>query len=111
MDTPLLTRSELTQPLAPPALLDALREAFAAYSTRRSVDAMRVPVSLPTGEVPPGASGMLLAPGVVQGIPAYSVKVHAKFPGSDPAIRGFRLPPCDDPPSPRDTFREANDSP
>jgi ornithine cyclodeaminase len=31
---------------------------------------------------------MLLAPGLVPGIPAYSVKVHAKFPGSDPAIRG-----------------------
>lgn len=31
---------------------------------------------------------MLLAPGVVPGIPAYSVKVHAKFPGRDPAIRG-----------------------
>jgi len=75
--------------LDPPALLDALREAFAAYSTDRSVDAMRVPVPLPAGQVPPGASGMLLAPGVVHGIPAYSVKVHAKFPGSDPAIRGL----------------------
>jgi ornithine cyclodeaminase/alanine dehydrogenase-like protein (mu-crystallin family) len=89
MDTLLLTRSELSHLLAPPGLLDALREAFAAYSTRRSVDAMRVPVPLPAGEVPPGASGMLLAPGVVPGIPAYSVKVHAKFPGSDPAIRGL----------------------
>jgi ornithine cyclodeaminase len=32
---------------------------------------------------------MLLAPGVVPSIPAYSVKVHAKFPGSEPAIRGL----------------------
>ena len=31
---------------------------------------------------------MLLAPGLVPGIPAYSIKVHAKFPGQDPAIRG-----------------------
>jgi ornithine cyclodeaminase len=31
---------------------------------------------------------MLLAPGLVPGIPAYSVKVHAKFPSQDPAIRG-----------------------
>jgi ornithine cyclodeaminase/alanine dehydrogenase-like protein (mu-crystallin family) len=49
---------------------------------------MRVPVPLPPEQVPPGASGMLLAPGLVRGIPAYSVKVHAKFPASNPAIRG-----------------------
>ena len=86
---PAITRSELSELLDPPVLLDALREAFAAYSTERSVEPMRVPVPLPAGLVPPGASGMLLAPGVVPGIPAYSVKVHAKFPGSDPAIRGL----------------------
>lgn len=34
---------------------------------------------------------MLLAPGLAHGIPAYSVKVHAKFPGSDPAIRGVLI--------------------
>ena len=89
MDTLLITRSELVELLDPPVLSGALREAFAAYSTKRSVDAMRIPVPLPAGQVPPGASGMLLAPGVVPGIPAYSVKVHAKFPGGDPAIRGL----------------------
>ncbi len=88
MDTLLLTRSEVAQLLEPQRLLAALREAFAAYSTGRSVDAMRIPMALPAGEVPVGASGMLLAPGLGPGIPAYSVKVHAKFPGSDPAIRG-----------------------
>lgn len=31
---------------------------------------------------------MLLAPGLVPGIPSYTVKVHAKFPGLDPAIQG-----------------------
>jgi ornithine cyclodeaminase/alanine dehydrogenase-like protein (mu-crystallin family) len=89
MDTLLLTRSELRALLEPPELLDALREAFAAYSLGRSVNAMRVPVPLPVGAVPPGASGMLLAPGIVPGVPAYSVKVHAKFPGGDPAIQGL----------------------
>jgi hypothetical protein len=89
MDTLLLTRSELVELLDPPVLSGALRAAFAAYSTKRSVNAMRIPVPLPAGQVPPGASGMLLAPGVVPGIPAYSVKVHAKFPGGDPAIRGL----------------------
>ena len=34
---------------------------------------------------------MLLAPGLVPGIPAYSVKVHAKFPGGDPAIQGVLI--------------------
>ncbi len=34
---------------------------------------------------------MLLAPGLIPGIPAYSVKVHAKFPGGDPAIQGVLI--------------------
>jgi ornithine cyclodeaminase/alanine dehydrogenase-like protein (mu-crystallin family) len=88
METLFLTRSEISSLLSPLAVLAALRNAFSAYSRSRSVEAMRIPVPLPKGEVPTGASGMLLAPGLVPGIPAYSVKVHAKFPGSDPAIRG-----------------------
>lgn len=89
MPTLLLTRSEIAGLLEPRRLLAALREAFVAYSASRAIDAMRVPVPLPVGgATPAGASGMLLAPGLVPGIPAYSVKVHAKFPGGDPAIRG-----------------------
>lgn len=86
--TLLLTRSEVASLLEPRALLSALRDAFAAYSLHRTVPALRVPVALPAGEVPAGASAMLLAPGLVPGIPAYSVKVHAKYPGGTPAIRG-----------------------
>jgi ornithine cyclodeaminase len=89
METLILTRSEVEQALSPAALLDALRSGFAAYSTQRSIDAIRVPVPLPQRRV--GASGMLLAPGLVPGIPAYSVKVHAKFPGGDPAIQGVLI--------------------
>jgi ornithine cyclodeaminase/alanine dehydrogenase-like protein (mu-crystallin family) len=89
MDTLILTRSEVKQALSPAALLDMLRSAFAAYSTHRSIDAMRVPVPLPRQR--PGASGMLLAPGLIPKIPAYSVKVHAKFPGGDPAIQGVLI--------------------
>ena len=88
MDTLILTRSEVANLLEPRNLLRALRDAFIAHSTGRCVEAMRFPVPLPAGEVAPGASGMLVAPGLVPGIPAYSVKVHAKFPGQDPAIRG-----------------------
>jgi ornithine cyclodeaminase len=91
METLLLTRSEIERLLSPTAVLAALREAFAAYSSHRSVDSMRIPVPLPVDDVPEGASGMLLAPGLVPGIPAYSVKVHAKFPGGDPAIRGVLI--------------------
>jgi len=89
VETLILTRSEVEQALSPTALLDALRGAFAAYSTERSIDAMRVPVPLPQDRA--GASGMLLAPGLVPGIPAYSVKVHAKFPGGDPAVQGLLI--------------------
>ena len=88
MDTLILTRSEVANLLEPRSLLRALRDAFIAQSTGESIAAMRIPVSLPAGEVGAGASGMLVAPGLVPGIPAYSVKVHAKFPGQDPAIRG-----------------------
>jgi ornithine cyclodeaminase len=31
---------------------------------------------------------MILVPGIVAGIPAYTVKVHAQHPGHDPAIQG-----------------------
>jgi ornithine cyclodeaminase/alanine dehydrogenase-like protein (mu-crystallin family) len=89
METLMLTRSEVEQALSPTALLDALRSGFAAYSTQRSIDAMRVTVPLPQQRA--GASGMLLAPGLVPGIPAYSVKVHARFPGGDPAIQGVLI--------------------
>ena len=91
MDTLVLTRYELAQLLSPDTLLVALREAFAAYSTAHPVESLRVPVPLPASSVPAGASGMLLAPGIVPGIPAYSVKVHAKFPGGNPAIRGVLI--------------------
>lgn len=88
METLLLTRSQVAGLLEPRALLAVMRDAFASYSTERTIDARRVSVPLPPSESAPDASGMLLAPGLVPGIPAYSVKVHAKFPGSDPAIRG-----------------------
>lgn len=85
----MLTRSEVEQALSPADLLDALRGAFAAYSMQRCIDAMRVPMPLPQQRT--GASVMLLAPGLVPAIPAYSVKVHAKFPGEDPAIQGVLI--------------------
>ncbi|MCW5746942.1 MAG: ornithine cyclodeaminase family protein [Alphaproteobacteria bacterium] len=86
-ETLLLSRAEVVRLLDPVALRGALREAFIAYSLRRSVAAQRVVVPLPQ-EAPPGSNGMLLAPGLIDGIPAYSVKLHAKFPAQRPAIKG-----------------------
>ena len=88
VETLILSRSEVAALLEPHIVLTALREAFIAYSTSRTIDAMRIPLALPPPESGAASSGMLLAPGLVPGIPAYSVKVHAKFPGQDPAIRG-----------------------
>jgi ornithine cyclodeaminase/alanine dehydrogenase-like protein (mu-crystallin family) len=88
VETLILSRSEVAALLEPHIVLTALRDAFVAYSTGRTIDAMRIPLTLPPRESGAGSSGMLLAPGLVPGIPAYSIKVHAKFPGQDPAIRG-----------------------
>lgn len=81
--TLLLTRSEVERSLDMPALAAALRAAFAAYSTDAGERALRVRASLPG----PGTATVLF-PGVVPGVPAYTVKVHAKFPAERPAIRG-----------------------
>ncbi len=89
-DTLILTRSEVAALLNERELLAALRPAFVAYSLNRTIPARRYPVSLPP-PAPEGASGMLLAPGLIDGIPAYTVKVHAKFPAQSPAVRGLLL--------------------
>jgi ornithine cyclodeaminase/alanine dehydrogenase-like protein (mu-crystallin family) len=85
--TLILTRSEIAPLIDERALVSELRQAFADYSMQRLAPARRFPISLPKPS--PDQSGvMLLAPGLAAGTPAYSVKVHAKFPGNDPAIQG-----------------------
>ena len=81
--TLLLTRSEVEALLDPAALAPALRAGFRAYSAAGASRAERVRAALPG----PGTATVLF-PGVVAGIPAWSVKVHAKFPAEHPAIRG-----------------------
>src|SRR5262247_366499 len=83
MATLLLTRSEVEAVLTPSSLLPLLREAFVAYSSAGGVRAQRVRSALPG----PGTATVLF-PGVAPGVPAYTVKVHAKFPAETPAIRG-----------------------
>lgn len=83
MSTLLLTRSEVEVLLQPNELLAHLRAAFRGYSLDHGVRAQRVRSSLPG----PGTATVLF-PGTAANIPAYTVKVHAKFPEEQPAIRG-----------------------
>jgi ornithine cyclodeaminase len=83
MPTLILTRSDVERLLEPAALAPALRDAFIAYSAPGARHGERVRATLPGS-----GTATVLFPGVVAGVPAYSVKVHAKFPGEDPAIRG-----------------------
>jgi ornithine cyclodeaminase/alanine dehydrogenase-like protein (mu-crystallin family) len=86
MNTLLLTRSEVMQLVDPTALIAPMRTAFCNYSERRTIPGRRFFTPLDG----PG-DAMILAPGLTPGIPAYTVKVHAKFPEQKPAINGVLL--------------------
>ncbi|MWA01887.1 ornithine cyclodeaminase family protein [Actinomadura sp. LD22] len=79
--TLLLSRSELESLLVPAECLDALRRGFTAAED--GTVARRV-----VAKVPGQGTATALLPGVVEDVPAYTVKVNAKFPGSRPAVRG-----------------------
>lgn len=79
--TLLLTRSDLEALLDPAVCLDALRRGFTAEEGETA--ARRV-----VGRLPGQGTATALLPGLVEEIPAYTVKVNAKFPGSRPALRG-----------------------
>ncbi len=69
-----LTRSDL-EAVLPATCLDALRRGFTAADDGTA--ARRVIANLP-GQ----GTATALLPGVVAEVPAYTVKVNAKFPGS-----------------------------
>ncbi len=79
--TLLLSRSDLSQLLDVTPCLNALRDGFTAVPS--GIEAQRLSTALPG----PGRATALI-PGLVEGIPAYTVKVNAKFPASRPALRG-----------------------
>lgn len=83
MTSLLLTRSDVEAHLDPLAIVESLRAAFVAYSAASGERARRV--RAPLGEA---GTSTVLFPGRAPGVPAYTVKVHAKFPAQDPAIRG-----------------------
>jgi len=78
--TLLLTRSDILDLLDPPAVLAALRTGFQHPA---ETEPLRIRTDLPG----PGTATALL-PGVIPGVPAYTVKVNAKFPAATPALRG-----------------------
>ncbi|MEW2355936.1 ornithine cyclodeaminase family protein [Spirillospora sp. NPDC029432] len=79
--TLLLNRSALESLLDPAECAAALRRGFtaepAAAGPRRTV-----------APLPGIGTATALLPGLIEGVPAYTVKVNAKFPGGRPALRG-----------------------
>jgi ornithine cyclodeaminase len=79
--TLLLSGSDLSALLDVASCVRALREGFLAVPPQ--IEAQRVVTALPG----PGTATALI-PGLIDGIPAYTVKVNAKFPAARPALRG-----------------------
>lgn len=79
--TLVLTRGELQQAVDSAGLVTELRSAMAGYQEGGPGSRVR---SEPSRTV----TAMVLAPGLAPGIPAYTVKVHAKNLGRRPALTG-----------------------
>jgi ornithine cyclodeaminase len=86
--TLLLTQTEIEMLLDDDELLEQLKVGFAALAKAGpEFRGRRFPVALNAADS--DAAGMVLAPGLIPGIPAYTVKVNAKFPSQPPAIKGL----------------------
>jgi ornithine cyclodeaminase len=84
MSTLLLTRTQVQRLLDPSALVTQLRAGFIKYSSSSTERALRVRAAIPDQR----GTATVLFPGTLPGLGVYTVKVHAKFPDHDPAIRG-----------------------
>ena len=82
----LINASQVRQLIDRSALLDDLRHAMRAYATVPQPRAKRSPSPIPS-KAP--QSVMIVFPGLVPGIPAYTVKINAKLPQSVPSVRGL----------------------
>ncbi|GAB4583043.1 alanine dehydrogenase [Nocardia sp. IFM 10818] len=80
--TRILTRSDLAEVLDPMSCMAALTEHF------RNADSWPAVGQRVRTELPFGGTAMVLVPGIIPGIDAYTVKVNAKFPAAQPALRG-----------------------
>lgn len=79
--TVLLCRSDIERALVVDEALELLGEGFRAPAPPQPP--LRARTDLPG----PGTATCLM-PGLLPGVPAYTVKVNAKFPDADPALRG-----------------------
>jgi len=84
MSTLLLTRTQVQRLIDPSALVTQLRAGFIKYSSSSAERALRVRAPIPNQR----GTATVLFPGTLPGLGVYTVKVHAKFPNHDPAIRG-----------------------
>jgi ornithine cyclodeaminase/alanine dehydrogenase-like protein (mu-crystallin family) len=82
----LLSASDVRGSLDRRALLESLREAMKAYASGTQPRAKRTHSAIPA-RAP--HSVMIVFPGFVPGIPAYTVKINAKLPQSVPSVRGL----------------------
>jgi len=85
VSTLLLSAADIRRLLDREALLRALRAAFAQYSTRKAIPALRAGSPLPG---PGGRTVMIVFPGIIDGIPAFTVKVNTKIPGAARSVVG-----------------------
>lgn len=79
--TMILTRSRIEAIIDAAEVMTMLRRGFT--ETKSDINPLRVRTDLPG----PGTATALL-PGLIEGIPAYTVKVNAKFPDASPSVRG-----------------------
>src|SRR3954470_13170998 len=84
MSTLLLTRSDVSRNLQALTLLADMREAFRADALARTVAPQRTRVPLHTE-----GTTLVLFPGSLPGVPAWSVKVSARFPAIPPPLQGM----------------------
>ena len=83
--TVLLSASDVGALLDPRQLLEDLGDAMRAY------ESATVPARRAHSPIPAVASHsvMIVFPGLVPGIPAYTVKINAKLPAASPSVRGL----------------------
>lgn len=82
----LIDASQVRKLIDRSTLLDDLRRAMRAYATVPQPKARRSPSPIPSKAA---HSVMIVFPGLVPGIPAYTVKINAKLPDSAPSVRGL----------------------
>ena len=82
----LLSANQSRALIDPPQLLEDLRGAMRAYASVEQPRGRRTHSRIPSDKP---HSVMIVFPGLVPGIPAYTVKVNAKLPESVPSVRGL----------------------